>query len=416
MGKLRKLGKKIWKGVKSLFKNPGRALKKGLGEVGKAFGELGPIGTLALTLMFPGMGSVWQSFGSWANSFSGPLGHVMKGIHTAGNAIGTISKSVGDALSGVLNKVSGGQWDNLTSWVGDRMDSFRTKIGLPTSQHATITKHADDMAALKDESFVVKWDEDVGMFKKKYGADIIKPPTLIDSKINIKDTTSLLREPVGALTETPRIDAKSLGLDFEISAGKPDLAALQAQTISGGQTTKVPIGYKFNRQYVGVNDVPIVSVEPEYTDVASHKLTAADIKRSERITSNWNAINTRSKNLLNIADKTDNFTFSDVMSYDARGVSKVAGAAGVLETGIGQDDPQFPNLAAEITPLPTEVTTSNDYTRYFGNQYQMAGYNGPMTLDGFAQAGFYGGDPYSFNQILRANRLQQLTPTITLNS
>ena len=68
----KKFIKKTFKGIQKVFKNPGRALKKGLGKIGKAFGKLGPLGTLALTLMLPGLGAAWSTFGTWAQGLSGP--------------------------------------------------------------------------------------------------------------------------------------------------------------------------------------------------------------------------------------------------------------------------------------------------------------------------------------------------------
>ena len=52
MGKLRKIGKKIARGIRKV----GRKLKKGLGKIAKAFGKLGPIGSLALSFILPGIG------------------------------------------------------------------------------------------------------------------------------------------------------------------------------------------------------------------------------------------------------------------------------------------------------------------------------------------------------------------------
>ena len=53
MGKLRKLGKKIGRGIKSV----GRKLKKGFGKIASAFGKLGPLGTIALSFILPGVGN-----------------------------------------------------------------------------------------------------------------------------------------------------------------------------------------------------------------------------------------------------------------------------------------------------------------------------------------------------------------------
>jgi hypothetical protein len=110
MGLLSKIGKSIkntfkktFKRIKKVLSPIGKALKKGLGKVGKFFGKLGPLGTLALSLMLPGLGTLWTSFGGWASSLSGPLGTVMQGVASAGNAVGRVYNSVSGMISDFLN-------------------------------------------------------------------------------------------------------------------------------------------------------------------------------------------------------------------------------------------------------------------------------------------------------------------------
>ena len=53
MGWLRKKAKQI----AGAFRKVGRKLKKGLGKIAKAFGKLGPLGSIALSFILPGIGS-----------------------------------------------------------------------------------------------------------------------------------------------------------------------------------------------------------------------------------------------------------------------------------------------------------------------------------------------------------------------
>ena len=77
MGFLRKVGKKIAKGVRKI----GRKLKKGLGKIAKAFGKLGPLGTIGLGILFPGLGG---AVSGWLSNALGPvtdfLSPIIKGI------------------------------------------------------------------------------------------------------------------------------------------------------------------------------------------------------------------------------------------------------------------------------------------------------------------------------------------------
>ena len=102
MGKLRKIGKKIGKGIKKV----GRRLKKGFGKIAKAFGKLGPLGTIALSFIVPGIGG-WISNLAQGTSFLQPLA---QGIVNAGNfvknGVGQVFNRVTDAIEHGMNAVS----------------------------------------------------------------------------------------------------------------------------------------------------------------------------------------------------------------------------------------------------------------------------------------------------------------------
>ena len=162
---LKKAFKSVFKGIKKVVKPIGKALKKGLGKIGKAFGKLGPLGTLAMSLMLPGLGALWTQFGGWASTLGGPLGTIMKGIATAGNTIGNVYSSVTGMISDTVGKIAGntigkipvGGGKNLTDvykgfteWVGKSMDNLRMKAGLPT-KNITPTTAMEDATKLGEE-------------------------------------------------------------------------------------------------------------------------------------------------------------------------------------------------------------------------------------------------------------------------
>ena len=79
----------------------------------------------------------------------------------------------------------------------------------------------------------------------------------------------------------------------------------------------------------------------------------------------------------------------------------VAGGAGAL-TGAGPKDPTPQNLGIDVTPLGYDVSTPQAYVGTYGDQYARAGYTGPNTFEGLANAGYYGaGDMFSFGQMLK---------------
>ena len=125
MGKLRQIGKKIGKGIKSV----GKKLKSGLGKVAKAFGKLGPLGSIALSFILPGIGS-WISNVAQGSSFIAPIA---QGLVNAGkfvkNGVGKVFNRVTDAIEYSINKVSsiGGEGvagSNFRNWASEATGGF----------------------------------------------------------------------------------------------------------------------------------------------------------------------------------------------------------------------------------------------------------------------------------------------------
>jgi len=126
MRKLRKIGKKIGRGIKSV----GKKFKKGLGKIAKAFGKLGPIGSIALSFMLPGIGT-WISSVAQGSSFLAPIA---QGLVNAGNfikdGVGTVFNRVTDAIEYSMNRVSsfvGGEGmagSNFRNWVSETTGGF----------------------------------------------------------------------------------------------------------------------------------------------------------------------------------------------------------------------------------------------------------------------------------------------------
>ena len=105
MGFIRKVGKKIAKGIRKV----GRKLKKGLGKVARAFGKLGPLGSIALSFILPGIGN---AIGTWFSGLpsSNFLVKVVDGIRQGASfikdGVGTVFNKVTDAIEYGMNAVS----------------------------------------------------------------------------------------------------------------------------------------------------------------------------------------------------------------------------------------------------------------------------------------------------------------------
>ena len=98
---IKKIVKPIARGVRSI----GRDLKKGFGKVAKAFGKLGPLGSIALSLILPGLGG---ALSGWLNSL-GPVGQFIVRIgEQIGAAASYVKEGVGRVFSSITNGIEMG--------------------------------------------------------------------------------------------------------------------------------------------------------------------------------------------------------------------------------------------------------------------------------------------------------------------
>jgi hypothetical protein len=418
MGLLSKIGKSIkntfkktFKRIKKVLSPIGKALKKGLGKVGKFFGKLGPLGTLALSLMLPGLGTLWTSFGGWASSLSGPLGTVMQGVASAGNAVGRvynsvsgmISDTVGTIARNTIGRVPVGGGKNLTDiyngfsqWVGTKMDNLRMKTGLPT-KNITPDSAIEDASKLANEiqTFTT---EDIANERLQAFMPEIEESLL---------TRNLEASPnfVGSAQTKPRI------VDVELK-GQPNV-------------TKVITGFEKTPNQIG--KVNIETLKPSYTEVPTGLLSEDQLALNNRLENYSLSLEKRADKIMESAliknEAGDNiinpdFNQKDLLIADAKDFtdvgSKFLGAQGVFT---GKDE----ELTASYNVVPysqlefqTDINTANDYTRAYTPAFTNAGYQGPMTFEGFANAGYYGGDPFSFGQYLQQRQIGSPMPTVTI--
>lgn len=434
----KKTFKKLKKGVKSI----GKGLKKGLGKIGKAFGKLGPLGTLALSLMLPGLGTAFSSFGTWANTLSGPLGAVMKGVASAGNAIGTVYSSVTDMIGGVVRNtvgkipVGGGQnlagtYDKFSGWVSNKLDTARKSFGMETSMtDTTLDKSLKaNASSLKDVSSVSQ---------KQIQSSInagFKPE---DLKFKPVDTSSLLAPPKDGLKLT-QPDNLLKDTSFNMETGKMDFSKMPkvgdvnvdalknvdtsnlARTELGtfdidkmrtsGEVVSVPVGYKKtipgdisnNMKDLGftTENAPS-SYTMEYKDVYKNDLSADQLKSLDLDNSQYyvDYQNNRTNKFLGSADeKTGKLSTRSLLTQDSG-----ATVSGKLSTAVGALSPEEEQQAAGagvvVQPLDTNVTSMNDYTKTYGSQPAYMDMGATDISSMYAQ-GNYGGDIFTFGNILR---------------
>lgn len=155
---IKKLLKKIGKGIKTGLKSVGKAFKKVFKGVGKFFGKLGPIGMLAMMIMMPQLGAWWGQFGQWAGTLGKGFGTVMRGLHWAGAKVGQAYSTITGGIKRVLNVVTGGSWaaagtaeyqaglsDKFANWMSGQLDKGREFLGLETQQNRAFTQNLEKL-------------------------------------------------------------------------------------------------------------------------------------------------------------------------------------------------------------------------------------------------------------------------------
>lgn len=108
MGFFRKVVKKIGRGIKKLGKKIGKAFKSVLKPFAKVFGKLGPIGSMAMMMIMPGIGQLLAGFGT---TMGGAVGTAIKFV---GNAINYVASAPKKIFSTITNGLGAG-FDALTN-------------------------------------------------------------------------------------------------------------------------------------------------------------------------------------------------------------------------------------------------------------------------------------------------------------
>ena len=107
MGWLRKTIKKIGRGIKKVGKKIGKAFKKVLKPFAKIFNKLGPLGTIALSMFLPGIGT---ALAGWGAGMGNVLGTMIKFVGNAINYVATAPQKI----FGTITDAIGASWNTLT--------------------------------------------------------------------------------------------------------------------------------------------------------------------------------------------------------------------------------------------------------------------------------------------------------------
>ena len=142
MGWLRKKIKQLGRGIKKVGKKIGKAFKSVLKPFAKIFNKLGPLGSIAMMMILPGLGTALAGWGATLAGGSTFLANMAgTAIKFVGNAINfvatapqkifqTITSGISSAWNGLFNKpLTGGTIDAATGAVPDSWwGSFKNEM------------------------------------------------------------------------------------------------------------------------------------------------------------------------------------------------------------------------------------------------------------------------------------------------
>jgi hypothetical protein len=160
-----KIFKGVAKGIKKVGSGIWKGIKKGIKAVGKVFGKLGPIGTLALSFVLPGVGSMLGAM--WTTTATTLTGAAMpawvqavgNGMKWASSMASKASGFVKEAFSGITNKIKGG-----LEWVGGKVSDGANAL----------FKGAQDLLGVKNPASISDVGEFVGQKAKSFADSVTK--------------------------------------------------------------------------------------------------------------------------------------------------------------------------------------------------------------------------------------------------
>ena len=344
-----------------------------------------------------------------------------------------------EILKNTVGAIPIGDGQNLAGWFGQKMDNARMKLGLEPGNinpekameqaKANAGKLGEPLPELEAGKVYTQVTSPIGEKMGVQGLLTPSAPLDINAKMDImspKDWESMglkygdranFSELELQKVADLKLDVSNLTPKVDGTGGK-DLGFGPGSMASGQaiDTTKVVTG--FDKVTENLGDITQDFYKPKYATYRTADLSD-DILESNKYISDYadhltgkQAGITKRFTTINKAyeagERDTNFGYKDLMKEQVNpsgggGLMSVAGGAGALVGGNAKDDGSG-NLRVDVTPLGYDVNTLNTstYPSTYSNQFSEAGYTGPNTFEGLANAGYYGGgDMFSFGQMLK---------------
>mgnify|MGYP003624687084 FL=1 len=441
---MKKIFKKVFKSFKKILKPIGKELKKGLKSAGKAFGKLGPVGTLALSLMLPGLGTVMGSLGTvignvaatapFAGTIMAPVGQVISGVakvaQAGGKVFNSISKYVGDTVNGltggsfkgemvskeVTDEVTGkvttemvknqgykkGMSTKFSDWVGAKIDKTRQSFGLETGMDE---RELGNIATKNKESLT--GINDVNTKIPTAVAPTPSPESMFETSTSNKKLTD---DELFAKAEK----------DSLLSSSTPVKVKEQTylEQFPDRETVDVTVGYKkstpedltqFSVEGKNTYDTYALEKKTYFKDqFTPEQLDGFQTQDTEYFANFQNNKVSKTQDYIKgkYTDSTGAFTedYSKLTSenLDMQMVRQDVGAIAKPAAFVGsmlapEATPQSTGSSGYVAPLSTEVDVKQ-YQQGAERAYAEYGYKGPNTMGGFHMEGAFGNTPINYFQ------------------
>ena len=129
MGWLRKKIKQLGRGIKKIGKKIGKAFKSVLKPFAKFFGKLGPLGSIAMMMVLPGIGQLMAGWGATfatgaGTAFGQFIGNAVKFVGNSINFVATAPQRIFQTITGGISSA----WQGLTGTLPDGstwLDTFK---------------------------------------------------------------------------------------------------------------------------------------------------------------------------------------------------------------------------------------------------------------------------------------------------
>lgn len=237
MGFLRKTFKKIGRGIKKIGRKIGKAFKSIIKPFAKVFGKLGPIGSIAMMMVMPGIGQMLAGFGAGAvtQTLGAFAGNAVKFVGNAINFVATApQKILGSITNGITNAWNGLFTDPVTGGAkgGSWWNNFKTDMQNTWTSGGAIDAKGELIEGSKGNFFDYSKQGQVRI--DNFKSDFTK------SRGQIKDIfTKDKRTPIGegqvdTILETT--DPSILERDFKVV---PDGAVAKLRQGAGETMTKI---------------------------------------------------------------------------------------------------------------------------------------------------------------------------------